>query len=244
MIYRTTSSKTVISKVYRDLNLQDEDRWMDMIEWIGEAIDQIQVPYSLKPIVDLGLEVEDYRAPLPCDLVEIRGILYQGAPLRYLSGIYDFNATNSTSQHPERADRNNQVNRSDAPGYILNPGWINTNFRRGHITMSYLAIPTDEEGFPEIPDNTQFREACYRYIVWKLNYPKYLSGTLPQSIYADMEDQWRWYCGQAGAKAMMPNLDQMEGIKRAMTTLVPNLNKYQNSFRNLPAGSKSSFNNF
>ena len=41
MIYKFTSVKEVIARVYRDLNLQDTERWEDMIEWIADALDFI-----------------------------------------------------------------------------------------------------------------------------------------------------------------------------------------------------------
>ena len=38
MIDKYTSVREVIAKIYRDLHLEDESRWEDMIEWIGEAM--------------------------------------------------------------------------------------------------------------------------------------------------------------------------------------------------------------
>ena len=41
MIYRNTSSKSIIRKVMRDLKPND-DNWVDdAIEWIGEALEHI-----------------------------------------------------------------------------------------------------------------------------------------------------------------------------------------------------------
>jgi hypothetical protein len=235
MIYRWSSSKEVVSKVYRDLKLQEEDRWMDMIEWIGEAIGFIKLPYYLKPVIDLNVQVVDFKAPIPCDLVELLGISYCGAPLPYGSGIFDYkNQTDTDKNYME----------TESPMYVLNPGYINTNFKTGTLKLSYKAIPTDEDGFPLIADLVSFKEACYRYIVWKLYYPRYLTGQIKESVYSDMERQWVWYCGQAGAEGMIPNLDQMEAIRRAVTSLVPNVNKYSSYFRDIPMGSKSQYNNF
>ena len=41
MIEKFVSIKNVISKVYRDLHLEDESRFQDMIEWSAEAMEQI-----------------------------------------------------------------------------------------------------------------------------------------------------------------------------------------------------------
>ena len=42
MIYKLTSVKSVIAKVFTDLDLQEEThRVSDMIEWAGEALEKI-----------------------------------------------------------------------------------------------------------------------------------------------------------------------------------------------------------
>nr|DAJ23350.1 MAG TPA: hypothetical protein [Caudoviricetes sp.] len=42
--------------------------------------------------------------------------------------------------------------------------------------MSYKAIPTDERGYPLIPDLSSYQEAIYWYVVMKLNFSKFIKG--------------------------------------------------------------------
>ena len=70
MNYKNISCKTVIAKVYRDLNLQEEERWQDMIEWIAEALKFIGANAQL---IDKPAEicVDGFRGALPCDIYAI-----------------------------------------------------------------------------------------------------------------------------------------------------------------------------
>lgn len=64
------------------------------------------------------------------------------------------------------------------PEYFIKPGWIVTNKKKGFIKLAYKAIATDERGYPLIPDLTSYQEAIYWYVVMKLTFPKFMSGTL------------------------------------------------------------------
>ena len=73
MLYKTTSVKRVIAKVFTDLDLQEgEHRVADMIEWAGEALEKIGAfPFFINKVTGTDgspyLEVFNYQAKLPCD---------------------------------------------------------------------------------------------------------------------------------------------------------------------------------
>ena len=68
--------------------------------------------------------------------------------------------------------------RVDKAEYFIKPGWLVTNKDKGFIKLAYKAIPTDERGYPLIPDLTSYQEAIYWYVVMKLSFPKFMEGTL------------------------------------------------------------------
>ena len=118
------------------------------------------------------------------------------------------------------------------PEYFIKPGWIVTNQRHGFIKLAYKAIPTDERGYPLIPDLTSYQEAVYWYVVMKLTFPKFMSGKLTtnsskyaqkyaQQTYYYTQQQWNFYRNQAYAEAMMPTADDMQNIKNDWNKLVP-----------------------
>ena len=207
------SIKEVISKVYRDLNLQDESRWEDMIEWSAEALEQIGA-YMQYVHKSQHLTVDNHRVALPCDFHKIVAIEHNGVHLRYLSGDFD------TYYH-----QNDSVNlkSTSSYGYNINSAFINTNFKEGKIALAYIGLPTDSEGFPLVPSNISYKEAIFWYITKKL-----MLGGFEHKIisYELAETRWHHYCSQARGKANMPNADGMESIKNQWNRLMPVMNNH------------------
>ena len=120
MVYKLTSVKSVIAKVFSDLDLKEGDhRVTDMIEWAGEAMAKIGAFPSLinkvtgkddTPIIELS----DYRAKLPCDLHKIIQVAYSTAedgpfyPMRYATGSMDWGRVLNTDSSDTDADTTTQ----------------------------------------------------------------------------------------------------------------------------------------
>jgi hypothetical protein len=224
MIEKYTSIQEVISKVYRDLALEDESRWEDMIEWSAEAMEQIGAyqQYVHKAVEE---EVSNYRLALPCDFHKLVGIEFNGDNLKMLTGNYD-----TMHRTQEQIDR---LKASSHYGYTINDAWLNFNFEKGDINLAYIAVKTDEDGFPMIPDNVSYKEAIEKYIVMKLNYPKFVMETINPNTWDRIVNDWHWFCSQARGKANMPNADQMETIKNMWNRLKPMMNEHRLFFNKL-----------
>lgn len=126
---------------------------------------------------------------------------------------------------------------------FIKPGWIVFNRKKGYVKLSYKAIPTDERGYPLIPDLPSYQEAVYWYVMMKLTFPKYLNGNLggkgvnnAQNVYFYIQKQWNFYCGQAYAEAMMPTETDMRSIKNEWNKLVPEYDSDEVLFK--PTGEK------
>jgi hypothetical protein len=76
-IYKTTSSKVIVRKVFRDLKPNNAEWIDDAIEWIGEALEHIGASTQLetKKVV---LDVKEYKAILPSDLYYINMVATGG----------------------------------------------------------------------------------------------------------------------------------------------------------------------
>ena len=106
MIYKNTSVKRVIAKVFTDLDLKEGDhRISDLIEYAGEAIKKIGAfPSLLTKVTGKGglqlLELSNYQVKLPCDLVAINQVAYSTTesgpfyPMVYATGSFDATAPN------------------------------------------------------------------------------------------------------------------------------------------------------
>jgi hypothetical protein len=110
MIYKLTSVKRVIAKVFTDLDLKEGDhRVSDMIEWAGEAVKKIGAfPALSTNITGKGgkplLEIVDYQAKLPCDITTINQVAFAASetgpfyPMTYASGSFDARIPNIDNQ--------------------------------------------------------------------------------------------------------------------------------------------------
>ncbi len=119
--------------------------------------------------------------------------------------------------------------------FDINNNHITLSEKEGQVCMAYLAIPTDEEGLPLIPEDTSYQLAVKKYLTMKIDYIGWRKGEIRSDIFQHSEQEWQWYVGQAGNKAKMPNIDQIEAIKNQVMRLLPRVNHHETFFRSLGA---------
>jgi hypothetical protein len=129
------------------------------------------------------------------------------------------------------SDENIGISTTDDLTYVISGGYVKTNVESGYLMIAYQAVPTDNDGYPMIPDNQSFMEAIYWYITMKLLYPQWVSGQVRDAVYADAKRSWNFYCKQAYGNSMMPNgADQIESIKNTWHRLVEDFNEHDSFF--------------
>lgn len=242
---KKVSLKSIISKFYRDFGLKEEDDFINFIEWGAEALEQIGVFEQLNT-ENSEIDICFYKGVLPIDLVYINQVAYLGKPLLPTTNTFGSIPTPNPSIPDDEGLSVNQdkieggafagVERyCDFPqdSYSIKNGYIHTSFQLGQVKISYQAIPMDEDLYPWVPDDISFREAVYRYMVYKYIYPQYIMGKVSENVYRDAESKWYWYCSQAGAKAQMPDLNKLESIKRSYLSLRPKPNQFRTFFEEL-----------
>lgn len=243
MIYKNKSSKYIINKVYRDLNLKDTDRWMDMIEWIGECLSSIGEFNQYKRYAK-QLTIANGKAVLPSNFYKLVQVSYNGRPLLPASGSFTNllcpTDTNTLSQSIIDLGGNdiseNAILDSNTPSntfrYSIDDCYIKTEFKDGTIYIAYVGLPIDDEGFPLVPDDIAFDNACFWYIVSKLvlggySFPDKNMNYMFCEIKANNAIK-----GARGASAM-PDLDQMENIKKMWLRIIPEIERHSSFFNNL-----------
>lgn len=249
MINKYTSCEQIIAKVMADTNIKDVgQRVSDIREWIFEAIDKIgaaqQYDHKESGSEDVPvLEIKDYQAQLPEDLVKLKTVAYSKningpwqsmrsntGSFKMFPDAYDVTKEEQVATEDDnmyapvivtKPGNRNMTNFSADPQYFLKPGYIVTNMRYGYLKIAYSAIFTDDRGYPMVPDTSSYQEAIYWYVLMKLKYSDYLSGRLNRDIYYDIRRSWNFYRQQAYAEAMMPSEDEMISIKNMWHRLVP-----------------------
>ena len=233
------SVKSIVAKLYRDLRLTEEEDFTDIIEWCGEALDFIHVYPQYKTKEPLALQVKNYKAELPCDYIQMQSIEYNGYNIIYSNNLFGPQDNTSSPYYLTPYSYNQKKIENvvfvDPSGInyftgknsvIIENGYVKTSFKEGDINIVYTGMVLDDEGYPMVPDNVSFREALYWFCTYKYLYPKALNNEINSKFYEDAFQKWQYYCNQAGAEAMMPDLITLENIKRSFISLRPNLNKF------------------
>lgn len=243
MIYGLDSSKRVIAKLFRDFKRGYTAEYVnDTIEWIGEALESIgYYGQTVKKITGINGEpptlIKYNRGNLPCDLYLINNVSYKGFTLPYGSG--DFNYAPNTDLAVSKVEANKVSTDTSFTGniiqlgldssdiiqytnesYIIQPGYIKTSFSDGQVFIDYEAFVIDEDGFPMIPANFEFRDACTKYCIMKL-----IESGLEHPVWkhADAEIQWEWAQRRAETKANIPDNQRMESFIHQWVRMIPNI---------------------
>lgn len=239
----------------KNMRVTDMREWIfEAVEKIGAPLQYIQRESGEDgcPI----LQVCDGQVPIPCDLEYLNAVAWSSSPkgpwVPVRSNEQTFKSVNNhqfskyhhipEQPHMEKipAHRSQLLginftekvseilrNRDEDVTYFIKPGWIVLNKRNGFVKISYRSIATDERGYPLIPDLVSYQEAIYWYVMMKLNFPKFLNGSLGGrakynfNTYMYIQQQWNIYRNQAYAEAMMPTEGEMRSIKQEWNKLIP-----------------------
>lgn len=216
-IFNTTSVKSVLAKLYRDLALEDPNYELDFVEWCGEALEFIGSFGQMDQRV-AEVHIENHKGYLPLGLVNIQQVKHNDCIISYNPSSYFGHCEDSPNLKAQTSEH-----------YTLNPDFIYTSFEEGTLKVSYLSIPIDEEGFPLIPDNQYFKEALFWYCYRQLLLRGYQS-KVPEINYFFADEKWRFYCSGARNKMNYPSLDQYERFRETWVGLIPNMNFHKDGY--------------
>lgn len=249
----------------KNIRVTDIREWVfEAVEKIGAPVQYVQKE-SGEDCVPI-FEIHEHQVPLPEDLESLTAVAYSNNGTNWVQARKDessfkINANTKAMHHyhpiqpaetPLITHRSQLLGingstalldairdkKNGSPSYWIKPGWIVFNKEEGFAKLSYKAIATDERGYPLIPDLASYQEAIYWYVMMKLNFPKFLKGSLGgkarynQNTYFYMQQQWNFYRNQAYAEAMMPNESEMLTIKNEWTKLIPEWDDDENFFKN------------
>lgn len=233
MIKNQVSLKYVISKLYRDLNINEELPISSVIEWSAEALEYIGAygQYISKTTV---LIVANHKVELPCDFYRLESISYNNKSLRWSGNTLPGNYMCDTCRLPDCKDcetfyiQDNMLYTS-IEHTTDEPSITSTNT----LCITYTAIPTDEEGFPLVPDDVYYMKALTTYITYMLDWQQWRKGKIPDKVFQYSEKEWLFYVNSARGSANMPDLAKLENLKSTWQRLLPLNNEYNLLFRNL-----------
>ena len=100
--------------------------------------------------------------------------------------------------------------------------------------MSYLAIQTDECGFPTIPQEQQWLEAASWYVAYRIGLKLWMRDEISDKKYQVLERDKEWYFAQAVNHSKQWNgVDEAETVKNSVIRTIPELQDHAAFFANM-----------
>lgn len=207
------------------------------------------------------VEIEDFKGPLPCDLISIIQVkdLATGICLRHMTDTFTPGLVPKNNNYPHLPHTSYDYNHGDPydyeslkegrppkewyipnariyrhePSFKTQGRCIYTSFPKGIVGISYKSMPVDEEGFPLLIDNEVYLAALEAYIKKQVFTVLFDTGKLSAGILQNAKQEYAFLAGQLQNEMVMPSVSEMESISRMMNTMIPNMTSFDHGFRNL-----------
>lgn len=231
MIHKFVSLKRIISKIYLYTNTNYEISENFIVELCADALSMIGA-YSQYTEVPCELELDkDGRAKLPLAFEKLVDIRYNNNPVYW--------ATNNNANEYGCSDCKIQCSNSAKYTFYINNNFIisnitenNTNTTDNKLCIVYLGIPTDDEGYPLVPDDVYYEKALMSYVISILDWQEWRRGKTTDKVFEHSQREWQFYVNAARGSANIPDTAQMERIKNVLKRLLPVRNDYATGFKN------------
>ena len=222
--------ETILAKLYRDLGINQEIDELSVVEWCYEALRMIGAYHQFEEISEC-ITLTDGKAELPCGFYRLVDINIQGYPVSW--------ASNQNMSNYQCEGCRITPCCTDYTFYI-NDRYLITNLNQfpsnqgstQKACIVYLGIPTDDKGYPMVPDDIYYQKALASYVTYMMDYQNWRKGKTPDKVMMKAEKDWLFYVNSARGSANMPGLAQLEAIKNVWTKIRPTGGEYGRHFAN------------
>lgn len=250
-----TNIKAVIQQVY-DVVDASEIQPVVIEEWAFQALERINAPTTMAIRVAF-LPIHQHTAQLPKDAVVPLQFLYscqtdkcetdttpyterEAQDIVYACHHeYQWQPMLSSTSTFAAVEQHCVFNRFNSHPcehtYTIQPnGIMRTTAFSGTLAFAYHSYAQDDCGDILIPDDAVFLEALKAFCMMKLYERKMNMGVQNAlQMYQIYARQWNNTSTNARTMALMPNLAQLENIRRMRARLIPMANGYSGQFGNI-----------
>lgn len=221
--YTYISIKELLSRILRHPLLQDvtlEQAVQYTIDFIGT----FGMP-KLYQDKEETLHIENFRAKLPCNCIQINQIkeCNSGVCLRSMTDNF---------MPREHYDKNVGYKVPQELTFKTQGQILYVSFKTGDVSISYKSIPVDEDGFPLLIDNSVFLKALEAYIKREVFTILFDMGKIQAAVLQNAQQQYAWLAGTLQSEFTIPSISEMESIKRSWCTLIQRTTSFNDGFRN------------
>lgn len=162
------------------------------------------------------IEIEEFRAVLPPDLVQIEQI----------KNNQDNTYLKSMSSNIFDRDTNTQT-------YKVQGNILFTSFKEGHLDVFYKAIPIDDDNTPLIPDHPIFLKALELYIKKEWFTILFDLGKINHQILSNTQQEYAFKVAQCTNMFIIPSVSEMETITNMLNRALHSNKHFDQGFKNL-----------
>lgn len=173
------------------------------------------------------LDIDCYKATLPCDFnKDIQLRLVQCKDIETRRSTY-FRSTTDSFYNSE-----NKVSPSDLT-FKIQDGIIYTSIKSGKVELAYIAVNTDDDGYPVIPDNQSFIRALKAYIKLESFTILHDMGVISKDVYDRCQQEYGWAVGDCDSEFNRLSLSEAETLANSHNRMLPDDNQFQRGFQGL-----------
>ena len=213
--------KVVLDRILRHPLMQD----LSLETAVDYAIDFMRIVGMPRMFTEkvVRIPIDKYRALLPCDY-------YQTIQVRIPGGHALVYSTDSFHMD----------NKGNSSTYKIQGNIIYTSIESGELELAYLAISTDADGYPLLPDNSSFTRALELYIKKQWFTILFDLGKITSAVLQNTQQEYAWAVGDCQSEFNRMSIDQMEAFSNSWRTMI--LRDHQHSSGFIGDGSRQTLN--
>ena len=116
--------------------------------------------------------------------------------------------------------------------YKIQGNIIYTSIKEGEIEVAYLAIATDSEGYPLLPDNSSYTRALELYIKKQWFTILFDLGKIGPAVLQNTQQEYAWAVGDCQSEFNRLSIDKAESFFNSWRTLILRDSEHRTGFRN------------
>lgn len=214
---QTVNIKLILDKLTRHPLLQDVSL-EQVVDYTVDFLRIVGVPTMYEEKV-AELTIVDYRAVLPLDFHTITQIkLVDGVCFRHSSD--SFHLAKDTIKSIDLT-------------YKIQGNLIYTSIEKGDILIAYNAIAVDTNGYPLLPDNSNFTRALELYIKKQIFTIFFDLGKISGAILQNVQQEYAWAVGACETEFNRLTIDQAESLFNSFTRLLSRPREHLTGFKNI-----------
>ena len=208
--------KLILDKLTRHPLMQD----LTLETEIDYSIDFMRIVGVPNMFIDkcTSVKIVSYRGVLPDDYYIMNSV----------RDLNNFNIYRDTVDSFHTSENKSNYNHLT---YKIQGNLIYTSTENNDIEISYKAIPTDEFGYPLIPDNSDFTRALELYIKKQVFTILFDLNKINANILTNAQQDYAWAVGDCKSEFNRLSLDKMESLSNSWRTLLIRTHQPSVSFK-------------